>query len=72
MQPLEQPLHLQIGLGVGELLLRKPLVQPGNAGREPPPPIAVRLEARSKLSRLHHCPKLPRVRDDSRRTLART
>src|SRR5262249_34388373 len=61
VQALEQALDLQVGLGVGELLLRQPFVQPGNTGRQPSPPIAVGFKTGSQFPRLRHCPYLPGV-----------
>ncbi len=54
VQPLEELLDFEVDLGVGELLLGEPFVQPGNPGGEPAAPVAVGLEARGELAGLGH------------------
>src|SRR5438445_44922 len=62
VQALEQMLDLEVGLGIGKLLLREPLMQAGYSGGQPAPPVAVGFEACGKLSGLDHLYRLPRSR----------
>ena len=50
LQALEQLLHLDVDLRVGEVLLLQPFVQRRDAGRQPAPPIGVRLEAGGEVA----------------------
>ena len=43
LQALEQLLHLEVDLRIGQVLLLQPFVEQRNAGRQPPPPIGCRL-----------------------------
>ena len=50
LQALEQLLHLEVDLRVGEVLLRQPFVQRRDAGRQPAPPIGVGFETRGEIA----------------------
>ena len=54
MQALEHLLDFEIDLRIGEVLLAQPLVQRGNAERQPLAPVAVGFEAGRKLTGLNH------------------
>ena len=50
LQALEQLLHLDVRLRVGQVLLLQPFVEQRNSGRQPPPPIGVGFETHGEVA----------------------